>query len=246
MRARRLVTVALFAVSGCAVAVDTSEYIGGAPGSSPNEAGAPLDVADVVIPTQIVPDASADADGAALRCLVAGDRCADGTVVVGAVDGSTLYARPCDLGELWNGSSCGGAPTLLPYNDGNSAGGVFVGATDPDDGRANTAKLLAADSDSSSAGKQPHQAAAACASLAVDGVRDYYLPAANELRLAYDNRNAVGGFDLAGVFYHSSTETGSASAPLNDDRFRFDDAYLYGDGDGKPQKQLVRCFRRSP
>jgi hypothetical protein len=243
MRALRFVIVALSTASGCAIAVDSSDYAGGTP-SSTEEGGAPVDAGgDVVAPADAL---AADADAASSRCIEAGDRCVDGTVVVGALDGSTLYARPCDLGETWNGTTCGGAPTLLPYNDGNATGGVFVGATDPDDGRANTVKLVAADSDSSKAGSQPHRAAAACAGLDFDGVHDYYLPAANELELAYENRSAVGGFDLAGVFYHSSTETGSAAGPLNDDRFRFSDGYLYGDGDGKPSPQLVRCFRRGP
>lgn len=97
------------------------------------------------------------------------------------------------------------------------------------DGRANTDALLK--------DTEPHAAAKFCASLVIDGHKDYYMPSREELRLAFVNCREV--FDHA--WYWSSTQDAgrSKSAWLQ---------YFINSGNqynvGKDYKARVRGFRR--
>lgn len=250
MRSRQLLLLSVLAVTtvACALSLDEGEFTkggddAGALGDSvapPPPPGAP--------PPPVPPGTTDASDGGsdvvtAPPCLVVGDRCPDGTVIIDTTGGVKSYAAPCDVGMTWTGTTCTGTRSELTFNDGTSTGGVFVGATDPDDGQTNTAKLLAADSDSAVAGKQPHAAAAACATLGFAGHDDWFLPATSELATLYDMRNVIGNFEQSARFYKSSTETHDATQPLNAERQRFNDGYQYLDGDSKPAAELVRCIR---
>src|SRR6185295_18680447 len=86
----------------------------------------------------------ADTGGPAPPCVTPGDRCPDGTVLAGALQGSTvkIFTTPCDYGQAFQAGACTGVRGSLPFNDGNATGGVFVGATSSDDGAGNTALLI--------------------------------------------------------------------------------------------------------
>lgn len=242
---RYLVSFVVPAIASCAFALDGSDYTRGSAGESLADAGTggPQD-ADA----NTIAEASGGDGAPASICRAPGELCADGTVYVGTLGASTLYATPCDLGQSRSTLGCAGSRKRLPYNDGNDTGGVFVGATATDDGKGNTAKLLAADADAKKVGKQPHQAAAACAALDAGGHSDFYLPAADEIEVAYASRVAIGGFDdgAGAGYYWTSTETHDGDTPLNAARFDFSSDYTYLDGDGKPLPAMIRCFRRTP
>ena len=139
-------------------------------------------------------------------CSPEGTVCADGTVYAGLSGASTaMYVTRCDAGMTWGGSSCTGTRLALPWNNGNSTGFTSV-ATSLTDGQANTATLIATDSDSVIAGQQQHQAAQYCADLSLNGHSDWYFPAKTELNTIYTNEAAIGGFDTSGSFYWASTE----------------------------------------
>lgn len=247
LRRRHLLAFVVPAVASCALGIDSNEFSRGDGASD----AAPLDgtpAADAAEGGLDAGPVGADADASAKPCTAPGDPCADGTIYVGALDGSTLYTTPCDLGQTPTTAGCAGDRQRLPYNNGNTTGTVLVGATSADDGRANTTALVATDADSVTAGKQPHQAAAACVALGLGGHTDFYLPALNELELAYAARAALGGFDdSAGAgFYWTSTETHAPDSSLNAARFDFSLGSAYLDGDGKPSPAMVRCFRRTP
>jgi hypothetical protein len=177
-------------------------------------------------------------------CDAVGTLCADGTVYAGLdeADGRRLYTTPCDFGQTFASGRCTGDRQLLPFNNGNTSGGVFVGATSASDGARNTSLLGAADADSSVPGFQPHLAARGCIDLRFGSASDWFLPARDQLRLLYTNQTAIGNFN--GTFYWSSTETHSASEPLNAAQTRFTDGYEYVDGDKKPDSNTIRCMRK--
>lgn len=231
----------------CSLGIDSSEYAGGsAPAGGRDggeEAGAATD-AGTDAPSFAATDSGGEGGGK--PCVAPGDVCADGTVMVGVVGSFVIFTTPCDLGRTASAAGCKGPPTTLPFNDGNSDGAVFVGATSDEDGRSNTAMLVAADANSSVPGVQAHQAAKACATLDFGGHADFFLPSSAEIAAAFEARDEIGGFEQGGGFYWTSTETHDAADPLNAARVRFSDGYAYGDGDGKPSSELVRCFRRGP
>lgn len=85
--------------------------------------------------------------------------------------------------------------------------GQNIGATDLNDGTANTAAICAVIQES-------NNAAVACSNLAIDGYRDWYLPAESEIKLLKTNQNYVGGFSTNSdvARYWSSTELDSNTA----------------------------------
>ncbi|MEQ9258361.1 MAG: LamG-like jellyroll fold domain-containing protein [Roseovarius sp.] len=154
------------------------------------------------------------------NCPNIGDTCTDGTIYAGlSPDGNVaIYTTPAD------------APSTYVWNNGNSVFRVDTTMVDCTDnspgtasscqtGEANTAILIAEDSDSAVGGVQPHQAAEYCEGLSAHGHSDWYLPAQDELNVLYTNKNAG---DLNGTFnesgsapagwYWSSSERGSSGA----------------------------------
>ena len=94
------------------------------------------------------------------------------------------------------------------------------------------------DSDSGTAGTQPHLAAQYCDALIESGHSDWYLPAQDELNTIYGNKAAIGNFDTSGTRYWSSTESGNNDALPQ----RFSDGNQnYGN---KGITYAVRCARR--
>lgn len=117
-----------------------------------------------------------------------GDDCLDGTVYAGLyLDGvKRLFTTAADEG-------------LFAWNNGNS---TFQTNLNPNnaDGQVNTDLLMATDSDSNTAGVQPHLAAQRCANSTANGHSDWYLPSSYDLSILYSNRTAIGGFNTSGGF----------------------------------------------
>ena len=142
-----------------------------------------------------------------------------------------MFAAPCDAGQ--SGAGCAtGAASLLRWSYGTTiATTVFSSAT----GRANTSSLYALNGNADG----PYEAATYCKQLVMqNGHSDWYLPAVAELSVLYTNRVAIGGFDLSGVFYWSSTESSTLGAS--------DISFLNGTQpvDLKTGTFKVRCVRR--
>ena len=134
-------------------------------------------------------------------------------------------------GRVWGGSSCGGSRLTTSWNNGNTSGYVDTSLTNcgaapcaGQDGQAHTATLAAEDSDSGTAGVQPHQAAVYCDGLNIHGHTDWYLPSLPELDVIVrannpDLTNGTGDDNTLGDFamttnYWSSSEIGSYNAWL--------------------------------
>lgn len=141
-----------------------------------------------------------------------GTICADGTVYAGkSPDGDKkMYTTRCTEGMIWTGMICTGTELLLPWNDYNTDGFVLTGTNNGITGRANTATIIAMDSDSVRAGFQPHRAAQHCANSTANGHNDWYLPAANELDLMLNNHELIGNFSFGYIWSSSETNNGGA------------------------------------
>ena len=252
-------------VVACSFGLDSAEFSGGDDGassgtdassessgsSSSGSSGTGASDASSSGDAALDGPATGDADtGPPPPCVNAGDRCPDGTILVGTAGTSAvkLYTTPCDLGQTFQSGVCNGNRALYSFNDGNAAGGVFVGVTSAEDGAGNTAMLAFSDANADVAGAQPHQAAKACWDLVAFGHDDWYLPSSTELDALYTKSDVIKNFAKTGgdsaPFYKTSTETHDATQPLNAARLRFSDGYLYLDGDGKPSAELVRCIRK--
>ncbi len=162
-----------------------------------------------------------------------GDACPDGSVYAGITpDGNTrMYTTPSD-------------GPLLPWNNGNTSGYVTAGATSATSGTANTAILTATDSDSTTPGFQPHQAAQYCADLVAHSHDDWYLPSGEELFALCNESASIGGFNVGGDYfagrYKSSSEGDPSSAFISD----FSDCNAWGGSGSKPHIQIFRCVRK--
>jgi len=137
--------------------------------------------------------------------------CDDGTVLAGFGSSGPIYVTRCDAGQTWNGATCTGARSTLTWNNGS------VNYTDVPEvicyvplcllsGKAATAYVVAADSDSVAPGTQTHQAAQYCADLSLHGHTDWYLPSDGEMYTMQENHTAIGNFDTSGTLYWTVTE----------------------------------------
>ena len=145
-----------------------------------------------------------------------GDACPDDSLYVGPapVGNVRLFTTRCDIGQTWDGSSCLGTSSFISWNNNDNTGYVDLpNASSYEKGRVNHNIIIATDSDSGVLGKQPHRAAQACEDLVEHGHSDWYLPAMDELQDMYDNRVALGNFQLSR--YWTSTEY-----DYNDTRYR--------------------------
>jgi len=152
-----------------------------------------------------------------LAALALGEKCPDADIIyAGTSGGNRIYTTAADQGQFtWNNGS-------TDY--------TVTGATSTTDGKANTDTLVGL----SDAGA-PYAAANACRGLG----SEWYLPAKDELNVLYTNHIAIGGFDISGAYYWSSSEGGSTNAWMQ----RFSDGYqIYFTvkADARP----VRCARR--
>ncbi len=96
------------------------------------------------------------------------------------------------------------------WNNGNSSGYTTTSQTSTTTGETNTTNLLTINSDSGTAGTQPHLAAQQCANSTANGHSDWYLPAKDELDVLYTQQYRDRGFNVSGSFptgyYWSSSE----------------------------------------
>ncbi len=148
-----------------------------------------------------------------------GTECADGTIVAGtSPDGNERMFTTPDDAEL--------APFVLPTE-------VTVGATSRTTGEANTALWAA----SASGG-----AAFYCATLVAHGKEDWYLPAADEMRILQQNAEVIRRFNPdPGTYYWTSTE--KIAEDYTAGYFvRIGDGWIGHTGKGK--RYPFRCVRR--
>lgn len=167
-------------------------------------------------------------------CPNIGDVCDDGTIYAGlSPDGSV---------EMFYGAEDHGK---MPWNNGNTSGTVAVGVSDDDTGEANTNTLVITDSDSATAGFQPHQAAQFCYDLVLGGADDWYLPAQNELNLAL---SAITNITNSHGGYWMAEDNGNAS---NSRRLGVTSFDPFSTSSGFAPKNLsnfyqLRCVRKGP
>ncbi len=168
-----------------------------------------------------------------------GTRCADGTIYAGvSPDGNNpMYTTPCDYGQTWNGTACTGSAVGLSWNNGSTSyttTNVTSGVT----GATNTSDLNALTGNAD----YPYIAAEDCAGLnsgsGTDGHTDWYLPAASELNVLYNNNGVIGNFNTSGSWYWSSTEYNVNNA----DHQKFSTGNQ--NGYYKNYSFLVRCVRK--
>lgn len=134
--------------------------------------------------------------------------------------------------------SCGSPAYTLYVHPTDNAGptswgciGIVAGASDDNDGQANTDAIVSACGATS--------AAAICDNLTAYGYSDWYLPAYNELDCLRNNAAAIGGFHSEG--YWSSTEgTGIFTSNA---RMRTFPSGMSGYS-GKSSSHRIRCVRR--
>lgn len=142
-----------------------------------------------------------------------GTVCSDGSVYAGvSPDGNrNMYVARCDIGMSWDGSNCNGSRSQLPWNNGNASNFTLTGAQSTTTGAFNSSDLANLDSDSGTAGDQPHQAAQACDDLTDHGQTDWYLPAKDELNVIYQKlMGVISGFASAGYWSSSEYNTNHA------------------------------------
>lgn len=148
---------------------------------------------------------AATSDPCTASSPVIGSVCADGSVYAGlSPDGNVkMYTTTASSASdySWNNTS-GNTDTMADCTT------VPPGAQSTcQTGEANTA-LLAALGDSGA----PYAAATYCNDLVAHGQNDWYLPAADELKVLYDNRTAIGGY--ANAYHWSSSEHNSSNARI--------------------------------
>lgn len=161
-------------------------------------------------------------------CPNIGHVCSDGSIYAGLSPDGSIRMRVAAADE-------GGGATYC-WNNCNNLNHVATGQTSLVTGEANTAAIVAIDSDSVTGGTQPHIAPQRCADSTAHGQTDWYLPALNELGVVYTNRIAIGG--ISGAAFWTSSETGATQATYitfaNGNNF----------GMNKHSTNRVRCVRR--
>lgn len=165
-----------------------------------------------------------------------GQLCNDGTIYAGlSPDGNVpMFTTSADAGRF-------------PWNNGNDnyLSMIATGQSSMLTGEANTQALAVIDSDSQSAGTQPHAAALHCAELDEHGHEDWYVPAINELNVLFVSRVAIGSFDTTGYpqsLYVSSTESTGNATTLYSGMY-FHDGFINGDL-LKHEAGYLRCVRK--
>lgn len=125
-------------------------------------------------------------------CATVGQVCDDGTIYAGTYSSTPYFTTVADAGNM-------------VMNNGNSSGLVDVSAASSDtDGRANTNTIAITDSDSATAGFQPHLAAQYCFTLNAHGADDWFLAARSEFAGSVcANRTVIPGISSN---YWSSTD----------------------------------------
>lgn len=149
------------------------------------------------------------------------------TITVTMPTGPSLPSVPC------------GTPSYTLYvhptdNAGPTAwgcSGIVAGASDDDNGQANTTLIV------SMCGVAT--AAAICYNLNAHGYSDWYLPAYNELECLRNNAATIGGF-AAGAYWSSTEGSGILSANA---KYRTFPSGVSGHG-SKSSTHMIRCVRK--
>lgn len=160
-------------------------------------------------------------------CPNIGDVCDDGTVYVGTHDNGELVFTTTDYTE-----------NSLPWNNGNTSGFVAIPTTNINNGKDNTDLIITTDSDSVTAGFQPHQGAQHCYDLNKNGADDWFLP---DFQLASSMCNNSSIIPNANSGFMASSDTGSPDSSY--------DGVFPTCGSGNFAKQLfnsIRCVRQGP
>ena len=164
-------------------------------------------------------------------CPTVGDVCDDGTIYAGDFDdgsgGGTqsYYVTPND-------------ESPLPFNNGNTSGYVSV-TTDDSEGENNTLTLITTDSDSVTAGFQPHQAAQLCYDKVEHGADDWFLGSRNEVRLLLCLQPTA--FPDVSYWQLTSGQSGGT-----DTAWAVRDDCVTQNSNGKATARAFRCFRKGP
>lgn len=161
--------------------------------------------------------------------------CSDGAVYAGlSPDGNVkMFTTPADAPGTysWNNGTTSYIDTALQNCLGADA--VLSGYAYCSTGKADTA-LLAGLSNADA----PYQAAKYCNDLVAHGRSDWYLPSVNEAAVLASGKVAIGGFNLSGEWYWTSSESTNSTARMR----KFDDGSQYADY--KVTVHRVRCVRR--
>jgi len=159
-----------------------------------------------------------------------GDDCDDGSVYAGdhPVTSEPMYVLPADSSSI-------------SWNDG-AGNYTTTSVLSTDDGAANTATLIATDSNSVTGGNQPHNAAQLCADSNFSTHTDWFLPAVDELFTIYSNAVAIGGFNTTGGYPVSWYWTSTESDNMEGRMVRFTDGST-GITTQKDAPHPIRCVR---
>ena len=178
-------------------------------------------------------------------CPNIGNVCTDGSVFAGCTTptDTPMFATRCDAGQTYSGS-CTGTRITRAWNNGNLSG-YTAGTTSLTAGEASTTTLVATDSDSVTAGTQPHLAAAYCDALSIHGKTDWYLPSHAELYLMWVQQSPVGTYTIgnfiAGIFWSSTQVNGDTTSAW---AFDFTGGAALLNDRTKDDANYIRCVRR--
>jgi len=167
-----------------------------------------------------------------------GTACADGSVYAGlSPDGTVpMFTTPADAGQFtWNDGTATYVDTAMQNCISVTPGAQASCQT----GEANTALLVGLGTTPSPA---PYVAARHCDDLSAHGHDDWYLPAQDELDVLFDNRVAIGGFNVSGSFPAGSYWSSSERLDYIARSQRFSDGFQLNIN--KSHGLSVRCVRR--
>lgn len=190
--------------------------------------------------------------GCYANSLVIGQTCDDGTIYIGRDSmNRKLVTPPGNCSHEPSGTHMTTptepfTPTCTGTTDNSvakawGAYGTVTGATNPNDGRANTITAATGYSDT--------RAARYCYFMRYNGYEDWYLPARNELNLFWTNRsllsmNPAVGILTSGQYYFSSSEYSATHAYAQ--RFNDGTQITGGNKDPSGNGNAIRCIRRHP
>jgi len=201
----------------------------------------------IVIPAVALTEAKPTSVVVATTCGgTVGTVCADGKVYAGlSPDGNEpMYAMPCDLGMTGTYNNCTGTRTTYMWGTYSMKAkwkkhGTMTGLTSAVMGRVNTVALIANYGTYNDGHTIGVPAAQACVAQTYGGHSNWYLPAKDELHLFWiGTPAAIGGLDVSGSGYWSSTEFSSYVSWIE----QFSDGYQTTNG--KTKSNVVRCVRR--
>lgn len=163
-----------------------------------------------------------------------GDACGGG-VFAGEYDGDILVVTPGNCTNDTMPFCDGGVDTDSLRFDWGTPNNRVTDALDAEDGRINIPEIF-------SSGHDTTPAATFCDDMIYGGCDDWYLPAKNELLHLYNNRAAVGGFNLDRTYWSSTDHFDNISWAY---RINFSNGTTMATSKNLTTADiLVRCVRR--